>query len=186
MMTRTISLGLIAATLALGACQKKPSSGSSTANPGGPAGAPTGGAARDQAEPVAASAPSGDWSLGERSLWEQIYADRQQYIDLMNTACGSEIEMKFDEEAFRDLLPNVEAHRHEDWSSSAMITAIRSLCLEGALQKTAVATKIETIVFERAPSKHALRQRTLRIALDPQANPRAYVGDFDKWLRASL
>ncbi|MEX1366089.1 MAG: hypothetical protein AB1Z98_23390 [Nannocystaceae bacterium] len=129
----------------------------------------------------------GEWSLAERSTWEQIYADRMQYLNLMNSTCGTSITMSFDHAAFRDRLPSVDANRNEDWSASAMITAIRNLCLEGEMQRATVAEKIGSIEFVRAPGKrHRRRGKKLVIALDLEANPREHVNAFSAWLARSL
>ncbi len=142
-----------------------------------------------RAVPVSADAIEleGEWSLAERSTWERIYADRTQYLNLMNSTCGTSITMSFDHAAFRDRLPAVDANRNEDWNASALITAIRNLCLQGETQRATVAAKITAIRFVRAPArKHVMRNKRLVIALDLEANPREYVNDFSAWLASSL
>lgn len=129
----------------------------------------------------------GEWSLAERATWKQIYEDRAQYLNLMNSTCGTSITMSYDHEAFRDRLPSVDADRNEDWNASAMINEIRNLCLEGDAEKAAVSDKIKAIRFVRAPdAKHRRRGTRLIIALDLEANPRSYVDDFGAWLAQSL
>lgn len=129
----------------------------------------------------------GEWSLAERATWKQIYEDRAQYLNLMNSTCGTSITMSYDHEAFRDRLPSVDADRNEDWNASAMINEIRNLCLEGDAEKAAVSEKIKAIRFVRAPDgKHRRRGTRLTIALDLEANPRSYIDDFGAWLAQSL
>ncbi len=171
MKTNTATLGLLFATI-IGVCGQ-PSVGNAQV----PA----------STEESASIELQGEWSLAERSTWEQIYADRMQYLNLMNSTCGTSITMSFDHDAFRDRLPSVDSNRNEDWNASAMITEIRNLCLEGEMQRAAVAAKIGSIKFVRAPGRrHVRRGKKLVIALDLEANPRQYVNDFSAWLAKSL
>ncbi len=170
--------------IALSGCSFFAKTGQGSAQPATTSTVSSGSAESSQATQEAF--PPGNWSFAERSTWQQIYEDRAQQLNLMNSTCGTNIEMSFDHAAFRDRLTAVDANRNEDWGASDRINAIRNVCLEGDAGKQAVAASIQRIYFIRSNSAHALGQGQLTIALDLEANPRAYSNEFSEWLRSSL
>ena len=131
-----------------------------------------------------------EWSLEDRTRFEELAKEIQQYADLTNKACSTAITFTLDKRTFKDAFNSGARHGLDVFRLDAIVEPfrqVRYICLEGKTGAKAVAKKIKTLKLGfGAPPKRALVKGTFAVHVPKGGNKRQWSDDLNAFLKKKL
>jgi len=134
---------------------------------------------------------AGEWSLGERERWGHARDEMQEWLDRVNTACGTQMSAAWDYESFRGHMEDDTTYGVNAWLQVACEGAfgqVKDVC-EGGDGKASVKRKISRIdcsYGQKGKTHVELAGATLRCSMDPDAGHSAMEEAASQYLKSNL
>jgi len=137
-----------------------------------------------------ASGPTGQWSVQDRTYWQNLQEDFDQRIGSANNNCGgSQMTFAFAHETFRGHFTEGGNYGMDSARTACecLVSGIHEFCGNGEIQTQAIRDRIRSVVCELGPRRsYALNGTTLHVVVNSDISGAELHNEAEAWLGNNL